>query len=83
MKKHKPHHPNEQHDHQLPDFKSLTDRELEIIQFLGRGYSSGEIAAVLYVQVVTISTHRRNLLKKTGARNTNHLIYMACKAGVL
>jgi two-component system nitrate/nitrite response regulator NarL len=42
----------------------LTDREAEILELLGEGLSTEEIAGRLYVAQVTVRTHIRAILKK-------------------
>lgn len=52
----------------------LTEREVELITYLSKGLSSEEIAAEMFLSRHTIDTHRRNILVKTGARNTIELL---------
>lgn len=59
----------------------LSEREIQILTLLGNGYTSEEIGKVLYISACTVSSHRRNMIAKIGAKNTAHLVYMACKAG--
>jgi DNA-binding NarL/FixJ family response regulator len=40
------------------DINSLSDRELEIFSFIGRGLSVSELASELNVSVKTIETHQ-------------------------
>lgn len=53
---------------------NLSSRELEIIELLLKGKSSEEIAAELFISKNTVNTHRRNILAKTGKKNTIELI---------
>jgi DNA-binding NarL/FixJ family response regulator len=55
----------------------LTRREVEIIRLVCQGLSSREIAAQLFLSEFTINTHRKNVLRKTDARNTAELIHFA------
>ncbi len=48
----------------LNRMQSLTIREMEIFRFIVNGYSSKEIATKLFIEVSTISTHRKNIVKK-------------------
>jgi len=43
---------------------ALTDRELEVFTFLGKGYERREIAETLSLSPKTIDTHRENLKEK-------------------
>ncbi len=56
---------------------ALSSRELEILKLVGEGNSSKEIANKLFLSEFTVNTHRRNMLKKTGASNLAALIKLA------
>lgn len=56
---------------------SLTDRELEILKLIVDEYTNQEIADELFISVRTVDAHRRNLLQKTGAKNTAGLVKYA------
>lgn len=53
----------------------LTKRELEIAKLVCKGYSSNEIATELHLSVLTVSTHRKHILKKLNVRNPVELLY--------
>ena len=57
-------------------FPGLTGREREILQMVLSGAKSEEIAELLYISLNTVNTHRRNILKKTGARSVCDLFRM-------
>lgn len=59
----------------------LTDREKEIVQHLADGSDANEIADKLFISEGTVRTHRKNILEKTGARNSVHLVRMAVANG--
>ncbi|QHI35957.1 Oxygen regulatory protein NreC [Kordia antarctica] len=59
----------------------LTQRELEVLKLIAFGYSSKEIAEMLSRSVATINTHRKNLIGKTGVKNSKELIKFAIKKG--
>lgn len=48
---------------------SLTPKELQIIGLLAQGYSNLHIANMLNISNKTVSTHKKNILRKTGANN--------------
>lgn len=55
----------------------FTSRELEILDLLGHGKTSKEIAVVLNLRVATIASHRKNICRKLGAHSTAELIRYA------
>jgi len=63
--------------------KQLSNRETEVLQLLALGNTSDQVANKLHISPMTSATHRRNIMKKLKAKNTNELIYMAVKDGVL
>jgi DNA-binding CsgD family transcriptional regulator len=52
----------------------LTVREIEILGLIMQGYTSHKIAEKLFISYETIKSHRKNILEKTGAKNTAALI---------
>lgn len=67
-----------------PDIiKSLTPREFEIVELLAKGFKTNQIAEKLILSVHTIRTHRKNILSKTGCRNTAELIAESMVAGII
>ncbi len=59
------------------DAVHITDRELEILELIVQEYTNQEIAEKLFISSRTVDAHRRNLLQKTGARNTAGLVKYA------
>ena len=59
----------------------FTDREKEIVHQLADGHDSQAIADKLFISHDTVRTHRRNILEKTGAKNTVHLVRLAVANG--
>ena len=60
----------------------LSERELEILAYIGEGWSPPEIAKRLHRSVKTIDWHRRSLGRKLGANNTLQLVRIAINAGL-
>ena len=56
------------------DRKTLSNRELEIAKLVCKEFSTEEIASKLNLSVHTISTHRKNILKKLKLKNTIDLL---------
>ena len=61
-------------DFELP---RLTKREKQILQAIAKGNTSAEIAEQLFISVITVETHRRNLLQKFKAKNMIELVKVA------
>lgn len=55
---------------------NLSPRESELIKHLSKGLTSEEIAEKMFLSRNTIDTHRKNILQKTGARNSIELLNM-------
>jgi DNA-binding NarL/FixJ family response regulator len=57
--------------------RSLTDRELQILELIGSGYASGEVAQRLHLSVKTIESHRENIKQKLGLTSASQLVKYA------
>lgn len=57
----------------------FTLREQEILQLICEGYTTDEIASKLYLSNHTITTHRANMMEKTGARNVVNMVFLFLK----
>lgn len=66
-----------------PDPIHITERELEVLQMIVKEHTNQEIAEKLYISPRTVDAHRRNLLQKTGARNTAGLVKYAFQNGLV
>lgn len=60
----------------------ITKREHEIAQALSNGLNSTEISKKLFISVYTVQTHRKNVMEKTNAKNTAHLIRRCYELGL-
>ncbi len=61
----------------------LTKRELQVLQLICREQINREIAEELGISVRTVDSHRRNLLQKTGVKNTAGLVKFAIKNNLI
>ena len=57
----------------------LTGREREIVQLLGEGKSSKEVAAALGISVKTAETHRANIMRKLEVHSVSELVRYAIR----
>lgn len=55
----------------------LSDRELEVLELLGRGFGTKEIAGELHLSVKTIETHRAHIKEKLGFRDAGEMVRFA------
>lgn len=67
-----------QNEKTLPDVK-LSKREIEVLEYLCKGFSSSEIAEKLFLSQRTIETHRANIMSKTNTKNSIQLVVYAIK----
>lgn len=59
----------------------LTSREKDVIRLILQQMTTSEIASKLFIAESTVITHRKNLLRKTGSRNTVGLVQYAMQKG--
>lgn len=60
----------------------LTKREREILKLIASGLPNKNIAARLKLSIRTVETHRGNLTKKLGLKNTASLVKFAIAKGI-
>mgnify|MGYP002085294212 FL=1 len=61
----------------------LTPREKEVLQLIAEGLTNPQIAEKIFVSVLTVNSHRKNLLSKFEVSNTASLIREAAKMGLI
>lgn len=57
--------------------KSLTRREREVLELVGHGKTSKQIAENLNLSVYTVNNHRKHICKKVGLHSTAQLVAFA------
>lgn len=70
-------------DSQREAVKSLTRRELEVMRYIIRGYTTRQIAEALYISVRTVEGHRASIFGKLGIKNRAELVAFAEKHGLM
>lgn len=55
----------------------LTDREVQVYQFIGNGLDNRVIAEQLHLSVKTVETHRENIKRKLGLKSASDLAQSA------
>lgn len=61
----------------------LSNRELEILELIMNGNKTKDIARALFLSEQTIETHRKNMIRKTGASNIIMVIAIAIKNNLI
>ncbi len=61
----------------------ITNREKQLIELIEKDYSSKEIAATLNISLLTVETHRKNIMRKTGTGNALTLVKWAYENNIL
>lgn len=62
---------------------SISRREQEIIYHISQGHTSKRIAYDLNISELTVNTHRKNIMRKTGTRNLVDMLIYAVTNGVI
>ena len=62
---------------------TLSNREVEVLNFIVEGLNNKEIADKLIISKRTVDNHRANLMKKLGARNTADIVRIALNKGLI
>ena len=57
----------------------LTERELQVLELIGRGRTTREIAELLKLGVATIDTYRARIKEKMNFRNATDLVHFAIR----
>lgn len=63
--------------------ENLSERELQIVLLICKGFSNQEIADDLFISKRTVDKHRANIMAKTGSRNTANLVVYSIKNGLV
>lgn len=61
----------------------LSERELEVLQLLARGYNNPEIAAELHVSEATVKAHLSRVMAKFGVRDRVQALIRAAQYGLV
>jgi two-component system, NarL family, response regulator NreC len=68
---------------ELDPYKTLTERERQVLHLAAEGNSNSEIAARLSISIRTVETHRTNLLHKLNLRTQTDLVRYAIQRGII
>ena len=62
---------------------ALTERELEVLQLIGRGSSNREISQLLWVAETTVKTHVTHIFRKLALRDRAQAVVLAYETGLV
>ncbi|MBB5437332.1 DNA-binding CsgD family transcriptional regulator [Pedobacter sp. AK017] len=70
-------------DKSIHDLPVFSRREMEIIRLIAQGLNNNEIAENLFIAVLTVKKHRKNILMKSNCKNTAELISKSVIQGLI
>ena len=62
--------------------KVLSDREQEVLTYLGQGLSSAEVAQIIGLKESSVNDYKSIIMRKTGAKNHPELMRYALAKGI-
>jgi DNA-binding NarL/FixJ family response regulator len=65
------------------DAPQLTDREIEVLRLIAKGYNSNEISEVLAVTYHTVTSHVRNIYRKLAVHSRSEAVFEAVQRGLV
>src|SRR3546814_13201930 len=69
-------------DQRFEDHIDVTPRQRQVLELIGRGKSTKEIASLMGISVKTVETHRARLMQSLGLYGTNALMRHAIRVGL-
>ena len=67
----------------VPGLDQLTERELEVLRAMARGWSNQEVAERLFIGENTVKTHVGRVMTKLGARDRAQAVVFAYESGLM
>jgi DNA-binding NarL/FixJ family response regulator len=62
---------------------ALTAREIEVLQYVAKGFGNKEIGVRLGTAAGTVKMHLQNILSKLGASDRTHAVTLAIRRGII
>lgn len=70
-------------DANMIDKLEISEREVEVLQLICKGFSNKEIADKLFISVKTVEGHKSKLMLKTDSKNTVSLVLFALRSKLI
>lgn len=70
-------------DENLTEIPRITRREKEIMELVSKGFTTGQIAAQLFISPHTVESHRKNLIEKFEVTGMTAVINLATKYNLI
>jgi two-component system, NarL family, response regulator NreC len=64
-------------------YETLSEREREVFQLVAEGKSNKEIAALLFVSLSTVETHRARIMEKLDVHSAAEVVLYAVRRGIV
>lgn len=67
----------------LVEIPHITRREKEVLELVGKGLTTGQIATQLFISPHTVESHRKNLIEKFEVTGMSAVVNLATKYGLI
>ncbi|MGQ9474740.1 MAG: response regulator [Actinomycetota bacterium] len=64
-------------------YEGLSQRELDVIKLMARGYNNRQIADILFISEHTVKVHIRNIFRKIGVTDRTNAVLWAIERGLV
>jgi len=65
------------------EHEGLSQRELDVIKLMARGYNNRQIADILFISEHTVKVHIRNIFRKIGVTDRTNAVLWAIERGLV